>query len=74
MLHSNTCREPPQPSLDLNRQVLAGFVRQGMTLAAYCKANGIRRQHAHACLTGAWIGPRADRLRQQLCDGAEVEW
>ena len=66
-------RIPPPPSEDLNRQVLAGFVRQGRTLAAYCKDNGLSRHHAREALIGHWIGPTADRLRQRLYDAAGVD-
>jgi len=63
----------PPPSVDLNREVLAGFIRQGRTLASYCRENGLSRHHAHDALVGRWTGPTADRLRRQLHEAAGAD-
>lgn len=59
-----------EPSLDLYQEVLAGFVRQRTSLAAWCRANGTHPSNVNRCLVGAWNGPRAKALRARVCAAA----
>ena len=45
-------REPPQGSLQLYRNVRAGFVARGSSLAAWCRVNGVSRRNIFAKLPG----------------------
>lgn len=65
--------EADAPSLDLYNEVRAGFVKQGLSLNAWCRRHGIRHHHAKACLIGVWNGPKAQALRQQLIELAVRE-
>jgi hypothetical protein len=48
--------------VERQRRVRAGFVAQGSSLSAWCRANGVQRQNAHKALVGQWSGPKADEL------------
>ena len=60
------------PSVYLYRLVRAGFVKQGVSLGAYCRSRGIRRQNARSCLIGEWTGAKAQRLVQELIDASQI--
>lgn len=54
-------------------KVRAGFVKQGLSLAEWCRANGVTRAWAYAVLTGARTGPAALELRDRLLKEAGVK-
>lgn len=51
-------------------QVRAAFIKQGISLQAWCIQHGIYRQNARACLIGKWNGPKATQLRNRLIAAA----
>lgn len=55
------------------RQVMAGFVRQGTTMTAWCRENGQSRVHARMALLGERNGPAARVLRARLLAAAQQE-
>lgn len=61
-----------QPNYELLLKVRAGFVKQGLSLAEWCRANGVARSWAFAVLTGARAGPAALDLRDRLLKEAGV--
>lgn len=56
----------PEPSVQLAREVRAAFVLKGTTLKAWCRQNNMHFSNARTCLTGAWDGPAARRLRARI--------
>ena len=60
------------PCKGLLLNVRAGFVRQGATLAGWCREHGIRRQNAEKALQGTWTGPGARKLCGRLIEAAGV--
>lgn len=60
----------PVPGHDLLLQVRSGFVSQGTSYSAWCRANGILRSSATQALTGAWNGPKARALRDKIIKAA----
>lgn len=61
------------PSLDLHRQVRAGFVRQGTTLKGWCREQGITPSNARDALIGRWDGPKGRALRRKVIKAAQIE-
>lgn len=61
---------PPSPRL--YAEVRAGFVRQGIALAIWCRQQNIYRQNARDALLGIWNGPKAEVLRQRLIEAANL--
>jgi len=61
-----------QPGQQLIQEVRAGFIRQGTSLNAYCRNNGIEGKTVHRLLSGKWDGEVAKRKRKQLMDAANV--
>ena len=55
------CREA---HLDKKRvqSIRAGFVAQGTSLAAWCRAEGLHRPNVVKALTGEWRGPKANAV------------
>ena len=53
-----------------HRGVRAGFVAQGTSLNAWCRANGVTRQSADKALNGAWTGPGAEALVGRILQAA----
>lgn len=47
----------------------AGFVARGTSFAAFCAAQGLKRQNVAKAIEGRWTGPRAaevlDLLRRE---------
>lgn len=60
-------------SNDLYSAVKGAFVAQGTSLAAWCRENGLTRQHAAAVLRGDRNGPRSQALRRQIVAAAMSE-
>ncbi len=58
------------PSKDLYLKVRAGFVAQGTTLNAWCRANGHLRGNARHALIGSWDGPKGRAFRADLVKAA----
>lgn len=54
------------PGQTLYREVLAGFVRKGDSLTAWCRRNGVLRQSAKQSLMGIWDGPKGRAMRLRL--------
>lgn len=54
-----------QPSRILYLSVRAAFVRQGTSLAAWCRAHRYNQSNVAAALMGAWNGPTGQRIRQE---------
>jgi len=46
----------------LYQHVRADFVRRGLTLNAWCRANGVTHGTARKALIGEWTGPKASVL------------
>jgi len=46
--------------------IRAGFVAQGTSLHAWCKANGEDTSNARRAIAGTWKGPKASALLQRL--------
>jgi len=61
-----------QPSQELVQEVRAGFIKQGTSLAAYCRENGIEGKTVHRLLNGRWDGRKAREIRAQLIEAANV--
>lgn len=70
---SNLAQTEPHFELgpDLYRQVRAGFVQQGLTLARWCAERKVHRENARRCLLGQWTGPKARALAATLVREAE---
>lgn len=64
----------PAPSLDLHRQVRAGFIAQGTSLHKWCEDNAILPSNARDVLIGRWNGPKGQALRNRIvkASGARV--
>ena len=56
----------PAPSLDLHRQVRAGFIAQGTSLNKWCEENSILPSNARDVLIGRWNGPKGQELRSKI--------
>jgi len=63
----------PAPSLDLVRQVRAGFTLQGTSLKRWCRENGIRFNNARDALIGSWNGPKGKAVRTRIVRAAKVD-
>jgi len=48
-----------KPSEQLNNEVRAGFIRQGSTLAKFCREAGLDKTNASRLLRGKWDGMTA---------------
>lgn len=59
-----------EPSLELLRQVRAGFLLQGSSLAKWCAENGLSRQWVCASLTGMRRGPAAKAIMHRAVNKA----
>lgn len=62
-----------KPGHDLYVQVRSLFVGQNTSLGAWCRKEGIARQHARLVLTGAWTGPKARALLARILRGAGLK-
>jgi len=62
-----------QPGQELIQEVRAGFIKQGTSLSAYCRENGIEGKTVHRLLSGKWDGKKARAIRQQLIEAAGVK-
>lgn len=62
------------PSLELHRQVRAGFIAQGTSLQKWCEDNDILPSNARDVLIGRWNGPKGQALRNKIvkASGARV--
>ena len=77
MPNSTTRRQEPYTQSGdgfLYRLVRAGFISQGTSLAAWCRANGVHRQSAEKALLFKWDGPKAQELRRRVAEAAGVPW
>lgn len=61
------------PSIDLYLRVRAGFVQQGTTLTAWCRAHGHDVSNARQALFGAWNGPKARELRTEIIKASRIK-
>jgi lambda repressor-like predicted transcriptional regulator len=48
------------------QEVRAGFVRQGTSLTAFCREQGLDRRHVHSALSGRWTGPTASKVAARV--------
>ena len=58
--------------IDLYFKVRAGFIAQGKSLTAWCRANGLKTSNARASLTGSWNGPKSKRLRIKMIEASGI--
>lgn len=63
----------PDTGKNLLLRVRTGFVAQGSSLNAWCRANGIHIQNARMTLLGNWNGPKGKELRGRLIETSERE-
>ena len=63
----------PEPGLGLMQQVRAGFVLQGTTFSAWCKANQISQYNARDAVIGSWNGPKGKALRAQIVKASGMQ-
>ncbi|MGH9856709.1 MAG: hypothetical protein ACRD4B_02580 [Acidobacteriota bacterium] len=72
----NFTAHPPARELKsgepLYRQVRAGFILRGTTLAGWCRENGVTRQYAEQCLHGLSVGAAAQKLSGRIARAAGV--
>lgn len=61
----------PDTGKKLLIRVRAGFVGQGTTLNAWCRANGYHIQNARMALLGRWRGPAGKALVIRLIKESE---
>lgn len=61
------------PSLDLHRQVRAGFVSQGTSLHKWCEDNDILPSNARDALIGRWNGPKGQALRNRVVKASRIQ-
>lgn len=60
------------PARMLRQRVRAGFIQQGTTYTAWCKKKKKNRSNCNAALAGAWEGPAATKLREEILRAAGV--
>lgn len=63
----------PEPSKQLLYRAMAGFVRQGTSLSAWCRRHKIDKSAARHALIGSWDGPKSRQLRERLLRAADIE-
>ena len=56
---------------ELLRSVRAGFIRQGLTLASWCRIAGVRHSYAYKVLRHETNGPAAIALRCRLTSDSQ---
>lgn len=61
-----------EPSRQLLRRAMAGFVLKGTSLAAWCRENNVDKSAARHALLGSWDGPKSRQLRDRLVRAADV--
>lgn len=61
-----------QPNRTLYLSVRAAFIRQGTSLAAWCRIHRYNQSNVAAALMGAWNGPAGQRIRQQVIKDSGV--
>jgi len=61
------------PGHELYMKVRGSFIMQNNNLSQWCRANGVKPQHARACLIGSWNGPKGKKLRNQLIEAAGLD-
>lgn len=54
------------------KRVRAGFVGQGTSLSAWCKAHEVKHQNAHKALMLTWTGPKASALVDEILNAVGV--
>jgi len=62
----NTPFRADRASPVLYQHVRAGFVLNGTSLNAWCRANGVAHQNARSALMGEWTGPKAAEMVHRL--------
>jgi len=60
----------PQPGPELLTSVRVGFIRQGTTFSAWCRARSINRGNATMALLGGWRGPKGQVLVRKIVKAA----
>ncbi len=60
------------PSTDLYLAVRGGFITQGSTFAAWCRAKGVNPTNARSALIGAWNGPKGKALRTEMIEASGI--
>lgn len=62
------------PSRELVLEVRIGFIRQGTTLNAWCRDNGVLIGAARQALIGVWDGPKGRAMRRRIvrASGADI--
>lgn len=63
---ADATKDAAEPSVELAREVRIGFMRQGTSLTAWVRENGIRIGDARMALIGVWNGPKGRALRERI--------
>lgn len=63
----------PNKTEERQRRVRAGFVVQGTSLTAWCRARGVKHQNARKALAGEWKGPKASALIREILQAAGLD-
>jgi len=53
--------------------IRSGFVAQGTTLSAWCRANGFHRPNVHKALMMEWVGPKAEAIVEAVLRASSKE-
>ena len=61
-----------QPSIELFREVRAGFIKRGTTFSQWCRDAGENRSNARQAVLGAWDGPKGRAVRMRILKAAGV--
>lgn len=62
-----------QEGKELTQEVRAGFIKQGTSLAAYCRDNNIDSSNVYKALRGKWNGKKSQALIKKLIDASKVD-
>lgn len=62
-----------EPSVELVQEVRIGFIRQGTTLTAWTREQGMRISDARSALIGNWNGPKGKALRERILRAAAIK-
>ena len=62
----------PEPSRDLMRDVVIGFLRQRTTFTEWCRQNGIHCPSARMAVIGSWDGTKGKAMRRRIVRAARI--
>ena len=54
-------------------EITHGFSRQGLTINAFCIANGINQGYASEVLRGVWTGEKATVLKNRIIQASKAK-